>query len=178
MSRAYLHALAILASAVVLSACASSPRYDDLIAPEPILDSSGAYVSPYLASGAEAPWVGRLATTDMFAQATTERAGRRAGSRLAGGGLLGAVAGEVAGGAARKASREAAFEALGGEEKMREESDLSFNTADDLIVWLHVNHRKNEGFERARKATGLIYPEVVDRWYSALDNAPRRPESD
>lgn len=165
--------LALLAASLLLTACAGMPRPNQVVAPEPIRANTGKYLSPYTSDGTIAPWVvkGRAAKAGA---AVGGFVGTKAGEQALSavpvfGGFLGRKAGE-------KAGREIALRMVGGEKAMRDSSDLSFRTADDLIVYLYATHyrEKDKEFEAALDLTKAIYPDVEKRWVSAIKKAPRR----
>jgi len=82
------------------------------------------------------------------------------------GGFLGSKAGDAVG-------RKVAIEASGGWEYIKETSDLSFNSLEDMAVWLYVTKSNNEHYQETFKAAGQIYPELNKIFYSAIKDAPR-----
>jgi phage tail tape-measure protein len=80
------------------------------------------------------------------------------------GAFLGSKAGEAVG-------RKIAIEASGGWEYIKETSDLSFNSLEDMAVWLYATKSSNEHYPEVYKATCGIYPELQEVYYSAIMNA-------
>lgn len=70
--------------------------------------------------------------------------------------------------------RKIAIEAAGGQEYIRETSDLSFRNVEDMAVWLYVNKHGHEHYQAAIKATGEIYPDFQKKFQNALLNAKRK----
>lgn len=150
---------------VVVTGCSTkfAPR-ESVKAPEPIADSSGEYVCPYTSDGVVADWVvkGKYAGAGAAAgKAVGQEAGKSVVKSIPlVGGLFGGKVGESAG-------RAAAIEAAGGWDYIRETSDLSFNSIDDMMAYLYVNYyRSNEHWGDVIGYAGNIYKELKDegRW--------------
>lgn len=125
---------------------------------EPIPDNSGRYMSPYTSDGVFAEWVNRSIDTRTGA-AVGGAVGAYAGDRAMRnvplvGGFLGSRAGQAVG-------REAALQAAGGESFIRESSDLSFNSLEDLAQWMYLTHGDTPNYPDAVNATGEVYPEFA-----------------
>ncbi|HIM30560.1 MAG TPA: hypothetical protein EYG57_13565 [Planctomycetes bacterium] len=139
-----------------------------MVAPEPIEDSSGKYMSPYTSDEVVAEWVDKAISAKLGAS-IGGTAGRMAGERLAEnvpfvGGFLGRAAGQSMG-------RKIALESVGGEAFMRETSDLSFNSINDLSLFLFVEHSHRENFADVLAATQEIYPELKTAYGPAIQRA-------
>ena len=80
------------------------------------------------------------------------------------GGFLGQKVGESMG-------REIAVKASGGWEAIKASSDLSFNTVDELSVWMYATHSTNEHYQEVLNATWEIYPEMKQRYFPAIQAA-------
>lgn len=152
--------------------CATAPpKPTELTAPAPIPDNSGAYMCPYTQDGVVAPWCDKA--VNASAGATVGKvAGAYAGSKLLEqvpfvGGFLGAKAGEAGG-------RAIAIQGCGGMEYIKETSDMSFNSVDDLAVWMYVTQSENEHYQQVWKATNSIYPEFGKNFNKALYNAAKQ----
>ena len=96
-------------------------------------------------------------------------AGAYAGQKLAEnipfiGGWLGQAAGESLG-------REVALEAAGGEEVLRDTSDISFNSLQELAVWMYVNHSSHPHYQDALDSAMAVYPELKTVYSQALYTA-------
>jgi len=155
------------------AACTTMPKPNQVIAPRPIPNSTGKYVAPYTSDGTVAPWVakGRAASLGSTAGSFLgAKAGEKAVEQIPlVGGFLGRKVGE-------KAGRAVALKMVGGEQAMRETSDLSFNTIDDLIVFLYANYSAttDKEWDQVFNLTKQVYPEVEDRWSDAIMKAPRK----
>ncbi len=141
------------------------PTPSSLVAPAPIEDSSGAFLSPYTSDGVLAEWVDKAVSAKAGAAlggAVGNYAGQQATENIPFiGGFIGQKLGEEAG-------RKIALEAAGGEQYMRETSDLSFATLEDLAVYIYVNHSSHEHYQDALSATMEIYPQLKMSYQNAL----------
>ena len=154
--------ISVLLFALVLTACASAPRIaapNLITAPTPIVGNSGKYMSPYTEDGTVAAWVEK---------------GRNASAGASIGGFLGAQAGQKVaenipfiGGFLGQAVGESA----GGEEFIRANSDISFNSVNDLAVYMYAKNSTHKDFAEALKLTQEIYPELKTTYYQAIINA-------
>lgn len=159
----------------LLGGCASMPTPAQVRVPVPIAGNTGQYLSPYTSDGTIAPWV-RKARAAAAGSAIGGFVGRQAGSQVLSnvpfiGGLLGDRVGSAAG-------RAAALALVGGEDEMRQTSDLSFRSADDLAVFLYW-YSPTDSADRAEKAQVLsltedLYPDVQSRWEGAIKAARLR----
>lgn len=139
----------------------------DLKAPQPLANSSGAYVLPYNSSGAMTEWANKTLNIQVGAMAG-EKAGEVAGNALAArvpfGGLFS--------GAAKKKGKElGALAAIGGTEFIKKSSDQSFNNLDDYAVYMHVAHSKEGGYAQAVAAAMAIYPSLEASYDTAIKKA-------
>lgn len=138
------------------------------MAVEPIPNSSGRYLSPYTSDGVFAEWVNRTVdgrTGAAVGGAVGAYAGQRAMESVPFvGGFLGSQAGAAAG-------RRVAMEAAGGESFMRESSDLSFNSLDDMAQWMYLTHSDHPHYEDALKAAQDVYPELKQIYPRAASRA-------
>jgi len=130
---------ALLFGALFFGACATAPlpAPTALIVPTPITGNTGAYLSPYTSDGVAAKWVDNAVKAELGA-GIGEAAGSYLGAQAMGqvplvGGLLGDYAGKAIG-------RGIAIKMAGGEDYMKQTSDLSFNSIDDLAVWMYATH--------------------------------------
>jgi hypothetical protein len=169
----FLNVMLILFAGIILTACAgkSIPEKSAIICPPAIMDSSGEYMCPYTQDGVLAEWTDNAINASMGA-AVGKMAGAYAGQKALEfvpivGGILGSYAGEAVG-------RKVALAMAGGEEFIRESSDLSFNTLEDMAVYLYVNYSEHEHYQAAIKCTGEIYPDFPKIYMVALQNAPTR----
>jgi hypothetical protein len=164
--------LVSVTAALIMSSCtATFPPPGALVAPAPIMGNSGKYMSPYTSDGVLAPWVDKAINVKLGAT-IGKTAGAYAGQKALEmvpfvGGILGSKVGEAAG-------RAIAIEASGGWDYIKNTSDLSFNSPDDMAVFLYVTHSSHEHYKDALAATCEIYRDLCDRYDSAIQNATHR----
>lgn len=127
--------------------------------PEPIYGNTGAFLCPFTEDGTVAPWVEKGMSASV-------------GGSL--GGTLGGYAGQKAleqvpfvggwlgGMAGKKAGREIAIAAAGGWDNIRETSDLSFTSVNDMATYVMAKHSTHPQFSKVLEATYGIYPEFRD----------------
>nr|WP_315398397.1 hypothetical protein [uncultured Duganella sp.] len=166
--------IAVFALTLTLAGCASAPiapqlaAPSQLSAPKPVLGSGGAFMSPFTEDGTVTLWVekGKSARAGSNVGGFL---GAQAGQRLAGqipfiGGLIGQSVGESAG-------RAVALQMVGGESFIRANSDISFNTVQELAVYMYVNNSTHKDFAEALALTQEIYPELKSAYYPAIAQA-------
>jgi len=138
---------------------------------EAIQDNSGEYMSPITSDNIPAEWVDNSINAKIGA-GVGGAIGAYAGAKLVGsipfiGGFLGAQVGDHIG-------RETAILAAGGEEFIKDSSDLSFNDLEDMAVYLYVNYGENPNYQALLDATYQIYPDLKQINYTALSKATTR----
>lgn len=162
---------AMLIGAAAVSGCVTAPQMaapTELVAPTPIADNSGQFMSPFTEDGTVAPWVekGRAASVGS---AVGSYLGAKAGEQLAAsipfiGGFLGQAAGKALG-------RQAALAIVGGEDYIRSTSDQSFNSIDDLAVYMYVKNSGHKDYAEVLHLTQEIYPDLKARYIPAIIGA-------
>lgn len=168
--------IACLAALAALTSCFSMPPpqlppADTIVSTVPIEGNSGEFMSPYTSYGTVSEWV-KKAQNAGAAQGLGSAAGQYLGGKaLEQVPFVGGWFGRKAGGALAK---EAAIAASGGWDFIKDSSDLSFDSAGDLAVYIYSNHGMHPDYAAATKATFGIYPEVETRYYSAILGAPRK----
>jgi len=155
-----------------LSGCITAPpKPDEIVAPEPIANNSGKYMSPYTQDEVLAEWVDKainVSVSSSVGATVGTIVGQQALKQIPFiGGFIGRKAGEAAG-------REIAIKASGGRDYIKSTSDLSFNSVDNLAVFLYAKYSTNEHYKGAFKATCGIYPDLKNRYMSAISRAPRK----
>lgn len=140
----------------------------ELKAPVPIEGSAGKYASPFTSDGVTAGWVTKSMQVKAAGQIGS-MAGNYAGQKAMEnvpfvGGFLGKKAGEAVG-------RNVALKSIGGEEYLRSSTDLSFNTLQDMAVYMYVNYSTNPEYQKILDATYAIYPEFQTAYFPALQAA-------
>lgn len=165
--------LTVLAFALTLGACASAPQLAapaQIHAPAPILGNSGKYMSPFTEDGTVALWVekGRSASTGASVGGFV---GAQAGAKLAEnipfiGGWIGQSVGESVG-------RTVALKMVGGEEFIKANSDLSFNSVNDLAVYMYAKNSSHKDYAEVLDLTQKIYPDLKSAYFPAIVAASR-----
>jgi hypothetical protein len=145
-----------------------------LTAPMPVAGNTGMFMSPYRCDGSQAEWTAK-AMSAAAGSAIGGMAGDKAAGALAGkvpfvGGFLGKKVKD-------KAAKEGGAMAAGGWEFIKGSSDMSFNSIEEMSVWLHVRHSSDEGFKNALAAAMGLYPELKDGYVPALEAAAKMAES-
>lgn len=127
-----------------------------------IAGNSGKYMNPWTSDGVLAEWVDKAINAEMGA-ATGSAIGAAAGSYAANkvlenvpfgsmlGGMLGSEMGKAAG-------RQAAIEASGGMDYIRSTSDQSFDSLNDMALYILANYAGTSHYQDAVKAADAIYP--------------------
>lgn len=170
--------LSIFFAVILLSGCAglgggpqmAQPAQLAAVAPQPIYGNTGEFMSPYTEDGVVAGWVDKAVNAKLGA-AIGSQAGAYAGRKLMEnvpffGGMLGQKVGDAAG-------RKIAIEASGGWEYIKESSDLSFNSLNDLAVYMYAHHSSHPDYQKVLEATWEIYPELQTAYMPAIMNASR-----
>ncbi len=140
-----------------------------------IQDNSGEYLSPYTSDGVTAEWVNKAINAKMGSAAGSAvgaaagaYAGRKALESVPGGSILGSFLGGMAGSkAGQDVGRDAAIEASGGWDYIRQTSDLSFRSLNDMARWMTTVHGQSSNFQEVLNATLQIYPELQPALASA-----------
>lgn len=142
---------------------------------QPIEDNSGKYMSPITSDNLPAEWVDNSINAKIGA-GVGAAAGAVVGAKLLEniplvGGFLGSKVGDYAG-------RKIAISAAGGEEFIKESSDLSFNNLENMSVYLYASYGENPNYAQVVDAASEIYPELKQVNYSALMKATNRYQQD
>ena len=131
-----------------------------------LLDNSGQYMSPWTQDGVLAEWVNMTidarigeAAGGAVGAVAGAAAGRRVLRNVPGGSFLGGMAGAQAG---QATGREMALQAAGGMEHIRNTSDMSFNSLQDMARYLRAMHGSDPNFSDAINAASRIYPGLDD----------------
>jgi hypothetical protein len=156
---------------------AANPEVEvGLQVPEPRADNQGKYLCPYRADGSLTPWAEKALQATAGAEigkAVGKKLGDKAAGELARKIPGGAALGSMLGGKLKsKATETGAMLALGGADYMRENSELSFDSAPALAVYLHS--KQSEFGEDYVKALGTmfgIYPNLRGAYEPAIKAA-------
>lgn len=147
--------------------------------PTPLEGNGGKYMCPYTSDDVLAEWVDKginVKTGEAIGAGVGAVAGGYAGQQIMNqvplvGGLLGSLVGKAAGEAI---GRQAAVSSFGGWEYVKETSDLSFNSVDDMVVYIYLKHAGDANFPDVVKAVSTLYPEVSERFDVVLSSAGLR----
>ncbi len=139
----------------------------DLKAPEPLTDKSGAFFAPFKADGTLTEWANKALSAQVGA-ALGAKAGEKATGLLASKVPLGGL---LSGAAKKKGKELGAVAALGGEDFIKESSELSFNSLDELAVYMHAKHAGSSGYAQALATTIAIYPDLEKGYNVAIKKA-------
>lgn len=172
------HLIVLALTLVVVSftgcATASFPTPAQVSAPTPVQNNTGKFMAPYTSDGVVAEWVDKAVKAKMGASlggTIGSYAGQKAMEQIPFvGGFLGEKAGKAIG-------REIAVKSSGGWEAIKAGSDLSFNSVDDLAVWMYAKYSTNEHYADVLAATQGIYPELVERYAPAIQIAAQKGAS-
>ncbi len=144
------------------------PAATSITPPEGIQGNTGKYMAPYTSDGVVAEWVDKAVKAKMGSAvggAIGAYAGQKAMENIPFiGGMLGQKLGESMG-------REIAIKAAGGWEYIKKTSDISFDTVDQLSVWMYAKYSTNEHYAEVLAATEEIYPEMKQRYFAAIQAA-------
>lgn len=165
---------ALLTGLLFVTGCASGPQLlppTAMVAPQPRADNQGKYMCPYTSDGVVADWVDKGVKAKLGSSiggTVGAYAGQQALQQVPFiGGFLGQKAGE-------KIGLEIAVAGCGGWDNIKKTSDLSFDSVEDLSVWLYVKYSTNEHYQDVLSAAEGIYPEMGERYMVALQAASTR----
>lgn len=131
---------------------------------EPLTDGSGKFFSPYDEKGQLVGWAQKAIGANVGA-AVGAKAGEKAGNMLAAkvpfGGLL-------AGAAKKKGKELGALTAVGGSEFVKSSSTLSFETLDELALYMHGHFAGNTDYIKGLAAALAIYPDLEKTYEAAI----------
>lgn len=151
------------------SAAPKLPEAAAIAAPAPIEGVTGKYVCPFTSDGVTAGWVTKSMQVKAAGQIGS-MAGNYAGQKAMEqvpfvGGFLGKKAGQAMG-------RQVALSSIGGEAFLRGSSDLSFNSLEEMSVYIYANYSANPDYPKILAATYAIYPEMEAVYVGAVQRAP------
>ena len=154
--------------------CATMLSPDKINAPPPISGNSGKYMCPYTSDGVVAEWVDKGMQARLGATVGSAL-GATAGTEVLKqipliGGWLGSKGGEAIG-------RKIAIDSSGGEDFIRKTSDLSFDSLDDLSVFMYVNYSGHNDYQKVLSLTEEIYPKLKKEYPKAIMAASKRARS-
>ncbi len=144
---------------------ASAPA--EPVAPTPLTDKSGKFCCPYDGEGHLVGWANKAIGAQVGA-AVGSKVGEKAGgvvlSKVPFGGLLS--------GAAKKKGKElGALAAVGGSDFVKSSSTISFNSLEELSLYLHLNFSANPEYVKGLAAALAIYPDLEKTYTESLKKA-------
>lgn len=154
---------------LVLTSCVTTitlPRPQELRLPQARHDSLGRYLSPYTRDGTLADWTDQAIKIKAKGQ-IAGAFGTIVGIALGGDPIFGTLLKSTA----RDAARSKAVKALGGWEGMRRSSDTSFDSADDLAVYLYAFYSAEKTYVDALDAAMTFCPDLAERYVPAIQAA-------
>ncbi len=141
---------------------------NQLVAPTPLVDGTGKYFCPYTSDGVLTEWVDKAIDIKIGAQigglVGAELANRVIDELTVVGSLIGKKVGEQIG-------TQAAIKAIGGMDYIKNTSDLSFATIEDMALYLYVKHASHKHYKAALEATVVVYPELAEVYYKTIVKA-------
>ena len=136
-----------------------------LVAPTPLADNSGAFLSPYRCDGTPTEWSNKAMTAGASAAAGGMVAGQAAAKVPFVGGFFKKKAQDMG-------AQTAAVTAAGGMDYIKSTSDMSFRTADELAVYLQAKHAAMDpDFAKRVSAAMAIYPDLKTNYTKAVQTA-------
>lgn len=138
------------------------------VAPEPVADKGGKFFLPFDKEGALTGWANKAIGAQVGA-AVGAKAGEKAGSMLASkvpfaGGLL-------AMGAKKKGKELGALAAVGGADFVKSSSSLSFNSLQEMSLYMHLNYSANADYVKGLAAAAAIYPDLFTTYEATVKKA-------
>lgn len=153
---------------------------DKIALPKRVPGNRGTYFSPYNSDGSIAPWAQERAPVvdngSDVAAGIGSVAGQHAANHALGfvpfglGGVIGRAAGESV---ARSATRTSVAAALPTMDEIRAGSNVSFNTVDDLAVYVYAKSAAHPDSERQRifRLIMTVYPDFAAAYAPAIARA-------
>lgn len=131
------------------------PQRELMTLPEPMYNTDGKYMSPFTEDKTVTPWVEKGLQAEVAGNVGSALGSLAALSNsdnvmLS---VFGGIAGQAAG-------REVMLRAMGGWAFIKESSDMSFDTLDDLARYMTFENSDHPQYAEVLKATYGIYPEL------------------
>lgn len=146
----------VLVTMLAASGCAPHiARPEFLTAPEPMTNNSGEYLSPYTQDGVLTEWTDKMANVGLGATVGGAVGAAAASYALRQVPFVGGMLGDYAG---RAIGRKIAIESVGGWDYIKSTSDLSFNSANELALYMYTKYCYNEHYFTAVGAETKLYP--------------------
>ncbi len=139
----------------------------ELEVPEPADGNTGKFYFPFNQDGYLTAWADKALNAQVGAEAgglVADQATNALASKVPFGGLVG---GALKG----KAKETGAVMAIGGWEFIKESSDTTFNSLNDLSVYMHVEFYGDPDYEQALAAATSLYPKLEKGHERAVSKA-------
>lgn len=151
---------------------------DKIIAPSPIAGNRGKYKSPFTAKGMVALWAQKAADEADNESTAGADVGSAVGQQVADsalafvplglGSMVGRSAGEAAGRAATHKNIDSELPSMAA---VTSSSDISFNSVEDLAVYMYVKNSNHRQYAKVLALTQRVYPELQDAYTPAIEKA-------
>lgn len=138
------------------------------VAPEPVADKGGKFFLPFDEKGALTGWANKAIGAQVGA-AVGAKAGEKAGSMLAS--KVPLAGGLLAMGAKKKGKELGALAAVGGSDFVKSSSSLSFNTIQDMALYMHLNYAASADYVKGFAAAMAIYPDLEKTYEATVKGA-------
>ncbi|OGU00928.1 MAG: hypothetical protein A2079_01380 [Geobacteraceae bacterium GWC2_48_7] len=151
----------LVAATVLVNGCTKHvARPEFLTAPVPITSNSGEYLAPYTQDAVLTEWTDKMANVGLGATVGGAVGAAAASYALRQVPLVGGMLGDYAG---RAIGRKIAIESVGGWDYIKSKSDLSFNTSDELALYMFTKYCYNEHYFTAVNAETKLYPSEYEK---------------
>lgn len=138
------------------------------VAPQPVANKGGKFFAPYDENGQLTAWANKALAANVGA-AVGAKAGEKVGSMAAS--KIPLAGGLLAMGAKKKGKELGALAAVGGADFVKQSSSLSFNSVQDLALYMHLNHASGADYVKAFAAAMAIYPDLEKTYEATIRGA-------
>jgi hypothetical protein len=138
------------------------------VAPDPLTDKSGKFFLPYDENGNLVEWANKALAANVGA-AVGAKAGEKAGTMAAS--KIPFAGGLIAMGAKKKGKELGAMAAVGGAKFVKESSTLSFNSLEEMALYMHLHFSANTDYVKGLAAAIAIYPDLYKTYEAAVKKA-------
>lgn len=141
-----------------------------IVPPEPMDNNEGEFLLPYTADGMLTEWAEKAMSAKAGA-AVGAAAGDQASKAIASkvpfvGGMFGRKAKE-------KMEKTGAITAIGGMDFIKETSDRSFDSVEDMAVYMHVTYGGTADYDKALASATAVYPALEKEYHRAVKDAQK-----
>jgi hypothetical protein len=138
------------------------------VAPAALTDKSGKFFLPYDENGRLVAWADKALAANVGA-AVGSKAGEKAGAMAAS--KIPLAGGLLAMGAKKKGKELGALAAVGGAGFVKESSSLSFNSLEEMALYMHMNFSANTDYIKGLAAAIAIYPDLYKTYEKTVKKA-------